>query len=569
MNQDTKHRDVSRYLSDRPIELSRRDLFALFGGAVAAIAMGHGVEASPARPMSELRRYAQETGPNAKIVIVDGQDLDELDPHYFKSIPSYYAVANLYDNVFAYDYLTQDDGGLFPVQEPDGSWKLLPWLVESWEVSPDGLTLTFKLKQGLTFSDGTPLNAQDVLATWQRGVSDTSVYSKLVFNLMTVMTPDQITAPDDYTVVVQLQKPTPFALKMIGTNVLNIMSAEAIEEHKTPDDPTAHNYFKTNPLGSTAYVLAKWTPGVEWELAPNPNYWNKEALKNGGVINRVIPSPQERLQLLVNGDVDVAFNLLPKDLASLRDNPDIALFNFKIPWNWFLGMNNRIPPFDNVDVRRAVSHAIPYQTIIDQVMYGFAQPCKSPVPAGMPTSDFSFWHYDGGPAKAREILDSLGIKDFSFDLAVRIGFSVHEQIAVWIQSAMAEAGGKVNILKMTDAEYLEKFNSGALHAFIAEWYSWVNDPIYHIHWNFNSRATATNGVGYSNPRVDQIIDEAMYEPDPVKREALSKEAQKIIVDEAPWAFLFQINYVVAARKNIRGFQWNTDTATRYWMVSKE
>ena len=147
----------------------------------------------------------------------------------------------------------------------------------------------------------------------------------------------------------------------------------------------------------------------------------------------------------------------------------------------------------------------------------------------MPTSDFSFWHYDGGPAKAKEILDSLGIKDFSFDLAVRIGFSVHEQIAVWIQSAMAEAGGKVNIVKMTDAEYLEKFNSGALHAFIAEWYSWVNDPIYHIHWNFNSRATATNGVGYSNPRVDQIIDEAMYEPDPVKREALSKEAQKIIV----------------------------------------
>ena len=112
-------------------------------------------------------------------------------------------------------------------------------------------------------------------------------------------------------------------------------------------------------------------------------------------------------------------------------------------------------------------------------------------------------------------------------------------------------------------------HAGALQSFIGEWYSWINDPIYHIHWNFNSAATGTNGVGYSNPRVDEIIAAAMYEPDAAAREALSKEAQQIIVDEAPWAFLFQINYVVAARNNIKGFQWNTDTATRYWMVSKE
>ncbi len=561
--------DLKRYLGEQPIEISRRNLFSVFGGAVAAIALANGVEAGAARPASELRRLAQETGPTAKIVIVDGQDLDELDPHYFKGVPSYYAVANLYDNVFGYDYTLQDDGGLFPVQEADGGWKLLPWLLESWEVSEDGLTLTFKVRQGVAFSDGTPLNAQDILATWTRGVSDTSVYSKLVFNLMTVMAPDQITAPDDFTVVVTLEKPTPFALKMIATNVVSIMSDEAIEANKTADDPTAHTYFSKSPLGSTAYTLGSWTPGVEWELAPNPNYWNAEALKNGGVLNRIVPSPQERLSLLQNGDADIAFNLLPKDLAELRDNPDINLFNFVIPWNWFLGMSNHLAPFDNVDVRRAVSHAIPYQTIIDQVMYGFAAENKSPVGAGMPTSDFSFWAYDGGTAKAKEILDGLGISNLSFDLAVSIGIPAHEQIAVWIQSAIAEIGGTVNILKMTDAEFLDKRNTGALQSFIGEWYSWVNDPIYHMHWNFESTSTGTNFTHYSNPRVDELLIAAMYEPDAATREALSKEAQQIIVDEAPWGLLFQINYVVAARKNVKGFQWNTDTATRYWMVSKE
>src|SRR5215211_2086337 len=147
--QEQQATELKRYLGDTPIELTRRNLFGVFGGAVAALALGHGVQAGPARSHAELRRLAQETGPTAKIVIVDGQDLDELDPHYFKGIPSYYAVANLYDMVFGYDYTTQEDGGLFPKQEADGGWTLLPWLLESSQVSEDGLTLTFKLKQGL------------------------------------------------------------------------------------------------------------------------------------------------------------------------------------------------------------------------------------------------------------------------------------------------------------------------------------------------------------------------------------------------------------------------------------
>ena len=110
---------------------------------------------------------------------------------------------------------------------------LKPWLLDSWEVSDDQKTLTFKLKTGLKFSDGTPLTAKDVKATWDRGTGDTSPYSKTVLNLMTVMSPDQITAPDDTTVVVTLEKPTVFALKMIAVNVLDIMSAAALEAHAT------------------------------------------------------------------------------------------------------------------------------------------------------------------------------------------------------------------------------------------------------------------------------------------------------------------------------------------------
>src|SRR5215218_5485486 len=97
----------------------------------------------------------------------------------------------------------------------------------------------------------------------------------------------------------------------------------------------------TPPL-TTGSRPTPWAPRVSWEFVPNPSFAQPEALKNGGIINRVVPSPQERLSLLLNGDVDLSFNLLPKDLADLRDNPDIQLFNFDVPWPYYLGMNNRI-----------------------------------------------------------------------------------------------------------------------------------------------------------------------------------------------------------------------------------
>jgi peptide/nickel transport system substrate-binding protein len=537
----------------------------MMSAAMAAVALGGNAAASGATAGAVA---AAQADPTSRIINAYPSDLDELDPHYFKSIPAYHAMPNLYDNLFAYDYTETESGGLVPAEESPGNWKLLPWLLESWEVSEDKKTLTFGLRTDLVFSDGSPLTAKDVKATWDRGLSDASVYSKLVFGLMTLTKPEQITTPDDHTVVVRLEQPTVFALKMIATNVGSIMSAASVEAHKTAEDPTAHDYHKTKPFGSGPYVLSKWTPGVEWEFAPNPNFWNKDAIKNGGVLHRVIPSAQERLSLLQNGDIDVAYSLLPKDLGALRDNPDIALHDFTVPRCIFMQMNNTIPPFDNVEVRRAVSHAIPYQTLIDEVMFGFAGELKSPIPNGMPTSDYSFWKYDGGPAKTMEMLEAAGVADLSFELVTRPIFPEFEEVAVWIQSGLAEAGVNVTITKMTEAQYLEKFVAGQLQAALGEWYSWINDPIYHLKWNFQSTSTATNGSRYNNPRLDEIVETGMYEADTAKRDAMAKEAQQIIVDEAPWAFLYTRSNVVAARKNITGVNTNPDEGPHFWMFAK-
>ena len=509
---------------------------------------------------------AAAAGSSQVIVQAMGLDIDELDPHYFKSIPGYYAVANLYDMMLDYEHAPQSDGGLYPAADQTGNWKFKPWVAQSYEASPDQQTLTFKLRSDVKFSDGSPLTAKDVKASWDRGVTGKG-YANIVTGFMGIKNTDQVVARDDSTVVISLEKPNPFALKMIPINVMSIMSGPSIKSHATPADDSGHDWYHNNALGSTAYVLANWTPGVQWELKPNPNYWNKSEIKNGGTIIKTIPNASERLNLLLRGDVDVAYDLQPKDMAGLKDNKDVRLIQYSVPWPYYMGMNNTIAPFDKTPVRQAVAHAIPYNTIIDKVLYGFGEACKSPVAKGMPTSDFSFWNYDTDPNATRQMLQQAGASDLKFDLAVLQGRPQDEQIGVWIQSGLQQAGVQVNIIKMTDADYYDKYNKKQLQAWIGEFYSWVNDPLYHLFWNFHSKSPIA-AAGYSNSTVDKLIDDNLYETDASKREQASKQAQKLVVEEAPWALLYQLHYTIAVRSNVQNFNWYPDVATRFWKVSK-
>jgi peptide/nickel transport system substrate-binding protein len=557
--------DPERSLGAPPRPLSRRELMAWFGGTAASLASG--ADARPAGETRYLQEEVRRTGPDAKIVAVHGLDLHDLDPQSFKSLPGYYAAANLYDNLFAYDY-EPDHGGLRPVAGPGGGWRLRPWLARDWEVSPDRKTLTFHLRRDVRFSDGSPLTAHDVKATWDRGLAEAGGYMSEVFHLASVTRPEQIDVTGRYTVVLRLAEPEVFALDLLATNILNIMSGEALERHRTDADPRARRYFEKHAVGSAPYVLRDWEPGREWRLAPNPRFWNPDAMKNGGIINRVVPSSHERARMVLEGQADLAFNLHPEDLAVLRSHPEVRLFNFRVPWPYYLGMANHMPPFDNVKVRQALSHVLPYREIIREVMKGFADEVRSPVAAGMPTSDYSFWNYDGGPRRAKELLREAGVRQLSFELAVLSGFPQHIHIARLIRCAAARIGGRVKIVRMPDAEYYAKHQARQLQAWIGEFYSWVNDPIYHLYWNFLS-TNSINATGYSNPRVDEIIETGLFDTNAARREALSREAQQIIVEEAPWGLLFQIHYVVAGRRNVRGYNWNPDIGARFWMVSKD
>lgn len=548
--------------ANKGASVSRRTFLKTVGvAATGALATGTGVAMAGSETAPALK--------TSKNVLVQamGLDIDLLDPHYFKSIPGYYAVCNLYDIMVDYKLHRQSDGGLYPTSDAHGNWIFQPWLAKTWQVSKDQKTLTFHLRNGLTFSDGRPLTAHDVKATWDRAITGQG-YANLVTGMMTIDHPSQVVAKDAHTIVVHLTKPNPFALKLLAVNVMGIINSHALQAHATKSDPTAHKWLDTHAAGSGPYVLADWTPGVQWQLKPNPHYWNRGALRNSGTIIRTIPNASERYNLLVRGDIDVAYDLLPKDLAALRNNPNIRLIQFKVPWPYYLGMNNTIAPFNDPKVRQAISYAIPQKTIIDKVLHGFGRECRSPVAAGMPTSYFGASPYTYDPAKAKALLQKAGASNLKFDLAILQGRPEDQQTAVWIQASLAQAGVQMNIAQMTDAAYYGKFGKHELQAWIGEFYSWVNDPFYHLFWNFSSTASATNATGYHNKKADSLITQGMYETNTAKRVKLSREAQKLIMHDAPWALLYQINYTIAVRKNVHNFNWYPDVGTRFEKVYK-
>jgi peptide/nickel transport system substrate-binding protein len=500
--------------------------------------------------------------PKEKIVIALPADIDTLDPQAFKSIPGYYAIQNLYDQLLDYEleaygdhwYTTEGIRGM---------------MADEWEVSEDGKTITFHLREGLKFANGNPLTAEDVVYTFDRALKG-GAYTAILLGMMTISDlATQVEAVDQQTVVFHLKEASPMMLKLLVLNVVSVLDKETLDSHATTDDPWANEWMKTNTVESGPYVLKSWTPGVGWELEPNPNYWNASAVRNVGIIIKQVDDAQTRLALLKSGAVDVAYDIPYKDLADLVKDPNVQVVTRASTWNFYLGMTNAIPPFDNVKVRQAISYALPYDTIIKDVLNGFAVPSLGPIVPNMPTHDPSLWKYQTDLAKAKQLLAEAGYPDgFKTDLNVLVGRQEDEEAAVWIQASLAQIGVDVTINKMAAAQWYEKFNNKQHPMFMGEWFSWVNDPFYHMTWNFRSDSVFTNAVGYNNPEVDKIILANLYEPDLAKREAASKEAQQMILDDAPWGFLYARNFVVTVRRGVTGYAIYWDQNPRWMYLSK-
>ena len=544
---------------------------ALFTLASLAIVMSmllaacSGATPAPATQAAPTQAPATEV-PKEKptIVIALDSDIDHIEPMQFRSLGAYHATANLYEPLVMQKLVPDDKGNLIGQNTFEGAG------AETYEVSPDGMTFTFHLRKNAKFADGTPITANDYRYTFERAMKGPG-YIGLLTGFFALESMDQIKVVDDYTLQLTTKRPSALTEVVLSFQVLGAMSEATGKAHATEKDPYADEWTHTNANPSGPYIITEWKPGVQYTFEPNPNYWRgPDYFGSKKIVFRVVPDASTREQLLRSGDVDIALGIPFKDLAELKKDANIEIHAVPTTRVYHVGMNVKKKPFDDVRVRQAVSMVVPYDAIVQNVIYGFGKNPKSPVGDGMPTHDESFFTFDKKTVDdAKKLLADAGYPDgFEVELTVPQEDQARVDSATWVQSGLEKIGVKVKVNALPTAQYSDLLNSHELPMYIFEWFSWGNDPFFQFTWNFKCEAF-TNFANYCNPELDKIIDQGIYTRDEAEREKLSKQAQEMIVNDAVWIYLYQPDWVVATRKGVSGIALFNDLNLHFAYLQKK
>ena len=545
--------------------LPRVDRRQFIGGA-AALAAAYAIPEIliSRRSSTSATSFATAGNGNSTIYVAQLGDMQNLDPYTTNGdivtgdiLPMLYALPTT-------DKIPGPDVGGVPSANPN-VWS--GQAAESWSWNSDQTEITFAIRPGIKFPDGSPLNAQAVKGSWARsfGLQATGYF---LFAMSGVTDVSQLDVVDDLHLKMTMPAPSSLLLGNLSTFYSSaIMNPSAISQHATSSDPYATSYFKDNVAGSGQYVLSQWNHGSGWTLSRNPNYWLP--VKNKQVVFQIVPDVDQRELLVKSGKVDLALNVPAQDVASLKAEKGLNVITVPTRVTYYAGMNVNRPYFQDKMIRQAISKAVPYDTIMQQVMHGLGVQLKSPIPKGMPDSDFSYWQYKTDYKAAKQLLSkSSAPNGFSTTLSVINGDPQAENSAIWIEEGLQKIGINVAINKMPASAYNAALQDRSLDFFIGSWSSDNNDPFYQLYWLFAS-SCCTYGR-YQTPELTGLINQWVNKPlnDPARVTA-AKQAQQMIVEDAPWVFLFQPPAIYVFTDKVKGFVWEPATGTtRYDLLYK-
>jgi peptide/nickel transport system substrate-binding protein len=432
-----------------------------------------------------------------------------------------------------------------------GTWdKFAPMLAKRWTINKAKTVYTFYLGKAY-FSNGDPVTAQDVV--WSYHYGDNPEGTQFLLQEAGFKS---IKALNNSTVQITLSHPSAMFWGIVAMYPESVVDPKVVEKHPS-------GWLATHMIGSGPYMMTSYNPSTEAVFKLNPHYVGpKPPIPE--VILKFVPDPSVRQELVETGAVDLTQDLSTTQLQALKGNPAVHEYDNPTETVWFVNLNEKDPPFNNVLVRQALSYAVPYKTLISQVMEGYATPMDSAVPVGMPYHTGAGFDYTYNLSKARALLKRAGFPHgFSFTLAVDPSEAGTVQDATLIQSAFAKIGVKVKIEQMANAQYLNAQNNKTLDASFEGWESFVNDPGYHLGFLLYGPSTE-NASNFNNPQVNAILKKAEFDPNTAQRARLYEQVQRIINEQAPWLDLYQANNVVVTSSQIAGFTFYPDLLIRFW-----
>ncbi|WP_095198407.1 ABC transporter substrate-binding protein [Mesorhizobium carmichaelinearum] len=450
--------------------------------------------------------------------------------------------------------------------------KVKPDLAESWTVSDDGLTYTFKLKPGLKFASGNPITAADVAYSFERAVKLDKSPAFIIeqFGISGDNVADKAKAVDDTTFQFTVDKAyaPSFVLNCLSATVASVVDSKLVKEHVVKAAPTAdykwdndfgNAWLKTGYAGSGAYKLREWRANEAVVMERNDNYHGEKA-KLARVIYRNMKESSAQRLALEAGDIDVARNLEPNDLDAIAKNADLTSTSAPKGTVYYISLNQKNPNLAKPEVRQAFKYLVDYDALSSTILKGIGEIHQSFLPKGdLGAVDDNPFKLD--VAKAKELLAKAGLPDgFSVTMDVRTGQPT-TGMAESIQQTLGQAGIKLEIIPGDGKQTLTKYRARNHDIYIGNWGQDYFDP------NSNAQTFASNpdnsDAGKSHtlawrnswdiPDLTKETEAALLEKDAGKRADMYKDLQKKILDTSPFVIIHQQLEVAGLRKNLKGF----------------
>lgn len=440
-----------------------------------------------------------------------------------------------------------------------------PVLAQSWDVSSDGRVYTFHLQQGRMSHTGHELTADDVKWTSDRRFA-LGALGAFYNSVMKIAKADDVQALGRYTVQVTLQTPTPdFLLVMASTAHLQILDSTEAKAHATASDPWATNWMKSNSVGFGPYKLESFIPGTQLTMVAFDQYKpSPPPLKR--LVFRVVPDAASRTALLAHGDVDAATILTPQQYRTLKATSGVRVWSFPGQDMTAVLPSWSFPPMNIKAVRQALSYAVDYDAIVNDVFAGFATHASGPMTSNEPDSDRSNFPYQVDVNKAKELLAGAGLGSgfsttYSYDQTDGLG----ELIGVQLKSDFAKIGVQLALQGTSSSQASDiLFNGKAPLAFFNLGAD-TPDPQYVNQLFFYSKSS-TDWNHFVDPKVDQLIDKSSGISDWAQRVAANGDTVKAVIDDAAWIWLAQPGFHIASRSNVTGLNFYNSDSIRYDLV---
>lgn len=509
--------------------LSRRSLLVRSGAAAGAA----GLATFPSPWTYDFVRAAlQQSG--GKVTVGQVGDIQNLDPYALLFL-NYPFIENVYDQLVRLDHKI----------------KASPALLDSYEISPDGLKFTLKVKQGVKYHSGNAMTAADVAANLERA-RNTDTAGNLLQNMAAV---SKVTAVDDTTVEIDFSQPAAYFESALGLQPVV--------------EPAGFDNLKSAEAGTGAFSVKEWVPGDHLTMVKNASYWNTGRPLVDEAEVKIYADEGALVSALEGGVIDIALSFPPREYERLKDSYTFVQgqpgANF-----YYLGLNAKMAPFDNKMVRQAMALALDRETMVQNVLFGIGAPIMTPFPdyslAYFPEHN-QMYPYDLDKAKA--LLAQAGVSNLSFTIPAPSGFPEFGKFAEILQADLDTIGVQVKIDPMDSAQWYPILIDGTYEAT----FSFAGGTqLYPTRISLSSNFPGTGNVAWPDGKAPQAYAEGLAEADatfdPAKQKTALKKMADSFMDEA-WNLPISFRTTLfAMAKSITGLDGGVYDQLRLDQVTK-